>query len=400
MEQKKIKYSSFMALLLTVCLLLTGCTRLEQLEILGEDRLTMEVGDTLTLITNAPPGFADKLEWSASVSCATVDQSGNVTAKTVGKVIITVVCGRLYDNVLIEVVAPSAEDDGLDRENFYEDYTVADSREEALERSELGLLSGHLTVPDQAPAVSPYRPQINGVLIRNGDPYYADEHTYVVVDAFGEEILRLYRGGGYITLEEVAAYVYAFGEVPANYVEGKNAEPEDSIWGEHLRLNHTKFSGNTAKYPYEPVLPDIIGCGGELYYYEIDIGTTGTDCDPHYAARIYNDGETITRGAARLVYTRYDANGDRILDPNEKYVFYTYNHYNDFQEYLNYYGGWGDMFGNITGGGTLSSKEHYAPTDYIPVIVAPLPTDTARPQEIFLWFDPRDLLLAWQSIML
>ena len=104
-----------------------------------------------------------------------------------------------------------------------------------------------------------------------------------------------------------------------------------------------------------------------MQYYEIDIGTTGTDCDPSYRPALYNNGVTITRGAARIVYARFDINGDKIIDINERFVFYTYNHYNDFQEYLNYYGGWGEIFGNVTGGGTISSKYDYNPTPYVPV---------------------------------
>jgi hypothetical protein len=221
--------------------------------------------------------------------------------------------------------------------------------------------------------VSVYRPSIDGVYIRNGEPYYADENTYVVVDAYGNEIFRVYRGGGYITLEEVAAYVYAFGEPPANHSSSKRTKPRDSIWGEYLRVNNTKFSGNTRKYPYEPELPRISGCGGDLQYWEMDIGTTGTDCDPSYRAQLYNDGNTITRGAARIVYTWNDLNYNGITDGNDiVYVFYTYNHYNDFQEYLNYFGGWGDIFGNVTGGGVISSKTNYNPTPYIPTYVCPL----------------------------
>ena len=218
----------------------------------------------------------------------------------------------------------------------------------------------------------------DGKYIKNNDPYYIDENTYVVVDAYGREVFRIYRGGAYITLEEVAAYIYAFGEVPANHSTSKNTRPTESIWGEYLRVNNTKFSGSTTKYPYEPQLPRISGCGGDLTYYEMDIGTTGTDCDPNYRAALYNNGYSITRGAARIVYARYDRNGNKIIDPDEKYVFYTYNHYNDFQEYLNYYGGWGEMFGNITGGGTISSKYDYNPTPYVPVTNAPLTTRTAR----------------------
>ena len=101
----------------------------------------------------------------------------------------------------------------------------------------------------------------------------------------------------------------------------------------------------------------------------MDLGTTGTDCDPGYDIREYNNGYSIERGAARIVYARYDKNNNKIIDVNEKYVFYTYNHYNDFQEYLNYQGGWGEIFGNITGGGTLSSKYDYNPTDYVEVVL-------------------------------
>ena len=248
----------------------------------------------------------------------------------------------------------------------------AQSLEDALDRAARGEVAGSTDVPDQAPTLSEYRPMIDGKYIRNNEPYYIDENTYVVVDAYGREVFRVYRGGGYITLEEVAAYVYAFGDIPANYVASKKTNPSSSIWGKFLRLNHSKFTGNTNKYPYEPALPRITGCGGDLTYYEIDIGTTGTDCDPGYDVRIYNNGSSITRGAARIVYTRFDANNNNIIDPNEKYVFYTYNHYNDFQEYLNYYGGWGEMFGNITGGGVLSSKTNYNPTPYVPTVLASL----------------------------
>ncbi len=261
----------------------------------------------------------------------------------------------------------------MTRAEFYANYTPAKNAEDAFYRSKYGFMSGSLTVPDQAPTVAQNRPMQDGKYIRNSVTNFIGEDVYVLVDVNGEVVMEIYRGGGYITLEEVAAYVYAFGDVPANYSSSKKTSPSSSIWKEYLRVNNTKFTGNTRKYPYEPELPRISGCGGDLTYYEIDIGTTGTTSGDGYAVRIYNDGTRITRGAARIVYTRYDRNGDRIIDPNERYVFYTYNHYNDFQEYLNYYGGWGEMFGNITGGGTLSSTSNYNPTPYIEVALAPLP---------------------------
>ena len=260
----------------------------------------------------------------------------------------------------------------MSKEEFYADYEPAENAEDAYYRSKYGFMSGSLSVPDEAPTVAENRPMQDGKYIRNSVATFIGEDVYVLVDADGEVVMEIYRGGGYITLEEVAAYVYAFGDIPANYDASKKAKPTNSKWGEYLRVNNTKFSGNTRQYPYEPELPRISGCGGDLTYYEIDIGTTGTTSGEGYAVRIYNDGKSITRGAARIVYTRYDRNGNNIIDPDERYVFYTYNHYNDFQEYLNYYGGWGEMFGNITGGGTLSSKYDYNPTPYIEVVRAPL----------------------------
>ncbi|MBQ5930370.1 MAG: hypothetical protein IIX02_06220, partial [Clostridia bacterium] len=265
----------------------------------------------------------------------------------------------------------------ISKTEFYMDYAPATSWEDAYYRSLHGLMSGELTVPDQAPTISQYQPKQNGMFVKNTEFLYEDNgKTYIVVDAVGNEAFRVYKDGAYITLEEVAAYVYAFGTFPANYTESKDTEPEDSVWGKYLRVNHTYFSGDTSKYPYEPKLPNIKGCGGNLSYYEMDIGTTGTDCDPSYSSKLYNNGSTITRGAARIVYGKNDLDGDGVYEAGEIHLFYTYNHYNDFQEYLNYEGGWGEMFGNITGGGTISSKNDYNPTDYEPVYWGKLYTQT------------------------
>lgn len=254
----------------------------------------------------------------------------------------------------------------ISKEEFYEDYEVASSYTDAYWRTKHGFMSGQLEMPEQEPNIA-LRKEEDGLFLRNTDTHYTDlNNAWEIYDVNGTLVTTIYRGAAYIGLEEVAAYLFAFGDVPANYVEDKNMDPNDSIWGEYLRLNNTYFSGDTSRYPYEPELPDITGIrNGNLRYYEIDFGTTGTDCDPAYPSVIYNDGDKITRGAARLCYTRYYKDGTFITDVNERYVFYTYNHYNDFQEYLNYYGGWGEMFGNITGGGEISSKVDYNPTPYV-----------------------------------
>ena len=78
-------------------------------------------------------------------------------------------------------------------------------------------------------------------------------------------------------------------------------------------------------------------------------------------------------------------------------MFYTYNHYNDFQEYLNYYGGWGAMFGNITGGGTLSSKYDYNPTPYVKSVLAPLP-QRASGVAVLIWLPAIDYLYGKERV--
>ncbi len=262
----------------------------------------------------------------------------------------------------------------MSKTEFYANYSVAVNNKDAYYRTQHGFMSGELTVPDQAPTISNYQPKNGDYYVRNSEMLLSDDgNTYTVVDAYGEPVFNVYRDGAYITLEEVAAYVYAFGTYPKNHSPSKSTSPSSSVWKEYLRVNHTYFSGDTSRYPYEPVLPNISGCGGSLRYWEMDVGTTGTDCDPKYSAVLYNNGSRITRGAARIVYGKNDLNGNGVYEIGEFHVFYTYNHYNDFQEYLNYYGGWGEMFGNITGGGTISSKYDYNPTDYVQVALQALP---------------------------
>ena len=284
----------------------------------------------------------------------------------------------------------------VDEDEFYANYTPAVSYMDSYYRTQHNLMSGVIADQDQAPTISSYQPMIDGKYVRNTSYIYsADGNTYYVVDAYGNIVNAIYRGGAYIMLEEVAAHMFAFGELPANHSTSKKTKPTASAWGVYLRVNHSNFSGSTSKYPYEPELPNISGCGGSLYYYEMDIGTTGTDCDPSYDAVIYNNGSRIERGAARIVYTRQDLDRDGVIEINETYLFYTYNHYNDFQEYLNYEGGWGEMFGNITGGGTISSKYDYNPTAYVEVAFASLVNSDGTPATqytvtLVMWWPERE----------
>ena len=401
-----------LSLILVLAMLLaalSSCAMLEpatEVVIVGGDMITLEIGSSYQLSVEADGWLADTPKWESSNEALTVIENGKITANSAGTAIVTVICGDLTDTIIIVIEeqepdtpgnpdtpdgpdapqdkpAPIITTDGEDiyidpdkYENmtateFYADYTPAVSYLDAQLRSEESFMSGSIDVPDEAPTLAAYRPMIDGKYVKNTASYYSESgNTYTVLDGYGEVVMRIYRGGGYITLEEVAAYVYAFGEVPANYDTNKNnktvSKSPKSDWGEYLRLNHSSFSGDTSRYPYEPILPNISGCGGNLNYMELDIGTTGTTSGD-YNVSTYNNGAKINRGAARIVYGRKDLNKNGIFEKNELHVFYTYNHYNDFQEYLNYYGGWGEMFGNITGGGALSSKYDYNPTPYVDV---------------------------------
>ena len=283
----------------------------------------------------------------------------------------TCVVVAYYKDIFSNEITISVEDkildpyEGMSSTTFYRNYSVAQSKIDSYYRSLHYFMSGDIVVPDQAPNLSDYRPKYNDMYIRNSDANLSvDKSTYTVVDSVNSEVLKVYEGGAYISLNEVAAYLFAFGDVPANYITKNSANPARNSWGAYLRLNHRYYSSDTSSYQYEPMMPNCKYDNGTLQYYEVDLGTTGTDCDPSFPNRIYNDGDTITRGAARLVYSRYTTSGDEVPF-DEKYVFYTYNHYNDFREYLNYYEGWGEMFGNITGGGKISSHTDYNPTQYI-----------------------------------
>lgn len=316
----------------------------------------------------------------------TTNGSFATTSTTNGSSATTITTSGVQDDYIIPDEDDGPESDpyvNMSADEFYANYTPANSYKDSYYRTLHHFMSGSIEEQDQAPTLADYQPMENGLYIRNTSAIYSEDgNTYYVIDCYGNIVNRIFKGGAYVTLEEVAAYVFAFGDIPANYDSNKKANPTSSPWGKYLRVNNTYFSGNTSKYPYEPELPDISGCGGSLDYYEIDIGTTGTDCDPSYTPALYNNGSKITRGAARIVYTRYDKNGNQIIDLDEKYLFYTYNHYNDFQEYLNYEGGWGEMFGNITGGGTISSKYDYNPTPYVQVVRRNLYKNAADTAEV------------------
>lgn len=286
-----------------------------------------------------------------------------------GTASIYAILDNMISNTLSITISDTDPYTNVNTTTFYNNYSKAISYSDAKYRSNHYLMSGSIEEQDQDPTISNQRPIEDDKYVRNTTYNFLDsDNTYAVLDYSGNITNYIYKDGAYTTLEEVAAYVMAFGDIPKNYTSNKSANPSQNSWGKYLRLNHSYFTCNTTNYPFEPLLPNAVkySTNGDLYYYEIDIGTTGTDCDPKYTPVNYNTGTRITRGAARIVYARYKGNdGNTISNLNDRYVFYTNNHYNDFREYLNYENGWGEIFGNITGGGTISSKTNYNPTPYV-----------------------------------
>lgn len=263
-----------------------------------------------------------------------------------------------YEPSFIEITDPYI---GVSKTDFYQNYEVATSYEDAIYRSNHALMSGDITPQGHIPeAIEEYSnircTTATYVLTPDG------EYIAYIPNTFEEETIIFY-GGAYTSLNDVANYLLAFGEVPVNSNYNKNSKGRKqsvSEWGKYGRCNTGVFSGDTNKYPYEPLLPTI----KTTRFVETDFGTLGGYNNVNevtgtaYYQEIYNDGTRIERGAARFVFTS-DSNITRIDD---RYVFYTYNHYNDFQEFLNFNNGWGIRFGNVSAGNPYcsSSNDYYA----------------------------------------
>ena len=238
----------------------------------------------------------------------------------------------------------------VNKTEFYNNYKPATSYEDSYFRSKHYLMSGDITDQYYLPVDGKKVEGDKAVKITSAT-YILDPDGgylgYVVNNLEGEDYI-IYYGGGYTSINDVASYLLAFGSVPANTNSKKNSSAQSQmigLWGKYARVNDTRFFGDTSKYVYEPELPKILGSNSILYH-EMDFGTTGgysnsNSNGTNYRQTLYNNGSKISRGAARMVYVA----DKKVKTIEERHVFYTYNHYNDFQEYLNYYNGWGIRFG-------------------------------------------------------
>lgn len=257
----------------------------------------------------------------------------------------------------------------VEKSSFYNDYDEALTYEDSYYRSLHKLMSGDIT-PQNYLTISESI-SVNEINVRITTATYllstSGEFIGYIPNLTDTPKIIFY-GGAYTSLNDVAAYLLAFGEVPVNSNYNKNKGRETSVqeWGEYGRVNLDIFSGDTQKYPYEPLLPSI----GVARFRETDFGTLGgyenynSITGTRYVQKIYNDGKQISRGAARFVFTDITS----VSSIDNRYVFYTYNHYNDFEEYLNYENGFGKRFGNMSAGNEYcGSKSDFNKSNVYPV---------------------------------
>lgn len=258
----------------------------------------------------------------------------------------------------------------VDKTSFYSNYKESTTYGDSYYRTKAKLISGDISKQSHIP---------NSFSLKENDSYIRCTTGTYVLDLSGNYIAYIpndfndtnniiFYGGGYTSLNDVCAYIFAFGEVPSNSKYDKNNGKTTAVsdWGIYGRVNMDKFSGNTNKYPYEPKLPYI----DSLRYTETDFGTIGgyknynSITGTLYTQKEYNNGYSISRGAARIVFV----SDTSVKSIDQRYVFYTYNHYNDFQEYLNYNNGFGKRFGNESAGNEYcgSSNDYYQSAKYEP----------------------------------
>ncbi len=247
-------------------------------------------------------------------------------------------------------------------DSFYSTYQESINYYDAMYRTEHGFISGSIEDEDRY-----YLPQEYNLKtkykVTNTNYFYLDDGTLAgyVINYVDGKVDYIFYGAAYVSLNEVCAYIYAFGEVPPNsnydkYTSGKNASVKE--WGKYGRVNIGYYSNDVNKYKYQPQLPTTSSKTGLVYKYtETDFGSTGGFSVGDGYTSEYNNGYNISRGTCRIVFT------NNAKTAKDRLVFYTYNHYNDFQEYLNYGNGFGERFGNESNGGIYNQGNN--PSSYV-----------------------------------
>lgn len=318
------------------------------------------------------------------------------------------------DNPYLEI------DTDKEKEEFYNDYTIAKSPIDAKYRSEAGLLSGSNFDSDYLPhssinmeestlKISNSRSNTLNYLI-NEDTNEKEAYIFYSLDG---SFNYIYKSGAYWTINDTAAYLLAFGNCPINQDYDKY-EAQMSLstdtWYRYGRVNRGFYDGPVKdKYAYESW---FVGMEDkDIYYTETDFGNATyynkTEYDSQYAAMPYikkdettNEYDIYTatpgdRGVLRFCFTSEFENlnpanhnkshatpktKENFENSYYKRVYYTFNHYNDWHEFLNYKDGWSDVFGNMTRGNDYNDMNIHKDKSY-----APIPKDNNMNEIIRLW---------------
>ena len=278
---------------------------------------------------------------------------------------------KIYDP---KYIGDYANYSGVNKNEFYgAGYESAQTYNDAMARTDARLLSGDYTIPKNIPNyknISNPKSETGPAFFNARARYIYEDSTcsgdpigYILNDTDGDDSNDsiIFRGAAYISMDEVSAYLWAFNEIPANWIPSKSKSGQRQAidnWGNFGRVNNGFFSGDPNRFPFQPILT---GSGTDFNYRETDFGTDGdflfydVGGHPNVPQTPYNDGNKIARGTCRFCYTFESTNG--LLDEGDmKHVFYTWSHYNDFEEYLNYKGGYGPKFGNLVSGNEYNSK--------------------------------------------
>ncbi|MCB9499208.1 MAG: hypothetical protein H6689_01530 [Erysipelotrichaceae bacterium] len=322
------------------------------------------------------------------------------------------------DNKVIETTiskTPKANpylsiDTNAEKAAFYASYKVANSPLDAKYRTEAGLLSGKNTEDKFMPLDNS---RIDNTKVNN---YRSTTMNYVLDEDSGEQVAYLlfsldgkytpiYKDGAYFTMNELASYTIGFGALPANQNYDKYEKMQDkssSTWWKYGRVNRGPFSGPVeASYKHESW---FVGMKQkEISYTETDFGNSTyynpTEYDSQYQTMPYikdnkdgtyaiNSGTPGDRGVLRFVFTseyennQSEKNSSSTTKKNYKNqyyrrCYYTFNHYNDWHEYLNYEDGWGEVFGNMTRGNAYGKNSPHSEEMF-----APIPTDSSMDEII------------------
>lgn len=258
--------------------------------------------------------------------------------------------------------------ENVDIDEFYKNYTISNSYIDSYYRSKHKLLSGEYIVEDGSLPSKENNliDEETGLYYKNSKVRYEvndnNELLSFTINTLDGNDYKIYKGGIYVSLNDVAAYLFAFNELPINYLAGTSKKDKTKVveeYGEFGRLNFKNYSGPSEyKYQYEPYL-----CGQEddtIFYKEIDYGANSGEHE------YFSYGKTTSRQIFRfLLGNSLDSSYTKPTSINERYVYYTYNHYNDFSEYLNYYNGFGKVFGNETAGNAYNQyNSSNPPTKY------------------------------------